>query len=489
MFRIPSVSINDIRPEIVLILVASIVLLLDAFMPRMRSRAFAWLSLAGIGIAFYYTTNLWSQSDFPSMSFVNMVVRDNFAVFIDYIILIGTGLVVLYSAGYLEKEELEHGEYYGLVLFAAVGMMLLTSAADFITVFLGLETLSISLYVLAGFARTNPKSQESALKYFLLSSFATAVMVYGIALIYGATGRTGILGIASFLRIHGAPLVQFENPMFSVGMALLLGGLAFKVALVPFHIWVPDVYEGAPTTVTGLMSFGTKAAAFAALTRIFISGFGNIRVQWVPLMWGLAVITMFIGNIIAIPQTNLKRLLAYSSIGHAGYILIGLVSGNQLGVSGIAFYLLTYTFMILGALGIILYLERRGQYLMLDDYAGLASRYPVLAALMAVFMLGLAGIPPTAGFLAKFYIFSAAVQAGYVGLAVIGALTSVMAVYYYLRVIVYMYMRPAVGEMAPPVRSYEAIAALAITGIATILLGVYPTPVLDLLRNIVLQGT
>jgi NADH-quinone oxidoreductase subunit N len=478
----PSVNIGILVPEIILVIVGSAVLLLDAFAPGARSRVLAWFSLAGIILALAYTLDLWGG--LPEYAFSDMIVRDDFAVFFKLLTLIGTGLVILYSAGYLEKEDLVHGEYYGLMLFSAAGMMLLAEATDFITIFLGIETLSIALYVLAGFARTNPRSDEAALKYFLLSAFATAVFVYGVALVYGATGATGLSAISQYATEHGI----FQNPMLYAGIALVLAGMAFKVALVPFHVWTPDVYEGAPTTVTAFMSFGTKAAAFAALARIFVTGFGNLKVEWVGVMWTLAVLTMLVGNIIAVSQTNLKRLLAYSSIGHAGYILVGLVAGSRFGVSGMAFYLLAYTFMILGALGVVLYLERRGQNLTLDDYSGLASRHPVPAALMAVFMFGLAGIPPTAGFVAKFNIFAAAIREGFVGLAVIGVLTSVIAVYYYLRVIVHMYMRPAEGEMAPPVRSFEASLALVITAAATLLLGLFPSFTLDLVSRVILPG-
>jgi len=470
-------------PELILVVVAAGVLLLDTFAMHERSRTLAWLSLSGIALAFTYALDLWGG---PAVyGFSNMVVSDNFAVFLKFVILIAAGLTILFSASYLEKEELEHGEYYGLLLFAAVGMMLLAAATNFVTIFLGLETLSIALYVLAGFARGNAKSDESALKYFLLGAFATGFLVYGMALIFGATGTLDLSALSGIV-IHVGIM---QNPMLYAGVGLLLVGLAFKIALVPFHVWTPDVYEGAPTTVTAFMSVGTKAAALVALSRVFLSGLSGIAPQWIGLLWALAVLSMFAGNVVAIAQTNLKRMLGYSSIAHAGYLVIGVVAASNLGISSIAFYLLAYTFMNLGAFGVILYLERRGENLTLNDYAGLSSRFPLAAALMALFMFGLAGIPPTAGFVAKFYIFSAAIQAGYVGLAIIGVLTSVIGAYFYLRVIVYMYMRPAEGEMTPPVRSYGTATALVIAAVMTILLGTIPTPTLDMVRQIVLPGT
>lgn len=480
-FSFPIINIDIIMPEIILVIFASIVLLMDAFMSEARSRLMGWISIIGIGTALFYAASLWNPDSTAVFGFSGMVVSDNLAGFARIIILMGGIFVSLYSIDYLKKENLVHGEYFALILFALSGMTLLSAATDFITIFLGLEMLSIALYVLAGFARANQKSDEASLKYFILSSFATAVTVYGIALVYGSTGTTNLSDVWKVISATGIS----QNPLLFAGMALIISGLSFKVALVPFHVWTPDVYEGAPTTVTMLMSFGTKTAAFIVLSRVLLWAFwaADLRFQWVGVLWVLSALTMFTGNILAVSQSNIKRLLAYSSIGHAGYISMGLISG-VLGISSLVFYLLIYMFMIAGALGVVLYLERQGHYLTIQEYSGLAGRYPVPAAMMAIFMFGLAGIPPTAGFIAKFYIFSAAVQSGYVGLTVIGVLTSVLAVYYYLKVIVNMYMRPAEGEAVMPAHAPETVAALAVTAIMTILLGIYPTPVLHLMKFI-----
>jgi len=345
------------------------------------------------------------------------------------------------------------------------------------TIFLGLETLSISLYILAGFLREQLKSNESALKYLLLGAFASGFVLYGIALVYGATGTINLRQVAQVVA-HG----QANSPILLViGMGLLIVGFGFKVAAVPFHSWAPDVYEGAPTSVTAFMIAGTKAAAFAAFLRILMTALPALQPDWSRVLWVLAVLTMTVGNVTAIAQTNVKRMLAYSSIAHAGYILVALATGTKLGSGGILFYLAAYVFMNLGAFAVIVALARRDdERLNIDDYAGLGLSRPALGAAMAVFMFSLAGVPPTAGFMGKLYIFSAAVQAGYIGLAIIGVANSVVSAYYYLRLTVVMYMSTAPGASVPGQRPAPALGLAVLVAIAgTLLLGLFPSRVLE----------
>ncbi len=412
-----------------------------------------------------------------------MVVIDYYSLFFKIVFLITTGLTVLMSIRFLKEEGFDFGEYYVLVLFAAVGMMFMASAADLIIIFLGLETFSLSIYVLAGFFRTQPKSNESSMKYFLLGAFSTGFLLYGIALIYGATGTTNLKGIYEFVRRSQL----LTDPLLLIGMSLLIVGFGFKVASVPFHMWTPDVYEGAPTSITAFMSVGPKAAGFAAFLRVFLYSFSSLQSDWVWILWVLAVLTMTLGNIVAIAQKNIKRMLAYSSIAHAGYILVAMVAAGELGTASILFYLLAYAFMNLGAFGVVILYGRKGEEnVNLSDYSGMGYKYPLLAAAMAIFMFSLAGIPPTAGFVGKFYIFSAAVKAGYIGLAIIGVLNSALSVYFYLRVTVMMYMRPAEKEFGRLDLSPAMVIALVIAVIGTLQMGITPSHYLNLARQSIL---
>ena len=378
---------------------------------------------------------------------------------------------------------MDHGEYYALLLFSTLGMMVMAGSLDLITIFLGLETLSISLYILAGFLREQLKSNESALKYLLLGAFASGFVLYGIALIYGASGSTNLRRVAEAVAAG-----KIASPtLLMIGMGLLIIGFGFKVASVPFHMWTPDVYEGAPTSVTAFMIAGTKSAAFAAFLRILMTALPALHPDWSRVLWVLAILTMTVGNVVAISQSNIKRMLAYSSIAHAGYILVALVAAGKLGSSSVLFYLTAYSFMNLGAFAVIIALARQdGERTTIDDYAGLGLRYPFLGAAMALFMFSLAGIPPTGGFMGKFYIFSAAIQAKYVGLAIIGVLNSVISVYYYLRVTVVMYMgqgkaEPALGRVSP---ALTLAVLIAIAG--TLQLGLFPSRFLEVaLRSVV----
>jgi NADH-quinone oxidoreductase subunit N len=403
-----------------------------------------------------------------------MVVLDGMSAFIGVVGLIATLLTVWVSLNYNRDRRIERGEYYALLLFSTSGLLLMAQAANLIIVFLGLELLSIPLYILAGFARPQLESEEAAIKYFLLGAFSTGFLVYGIALIYGATGTTDIA------RIAQAAQTGKNATLLLVGAGLVIVGLGFKVAAVPFHMWTPDVYEGAPTPVTGFMSVGAKAAGFAALLRVFLYGLHAVQTDWAPVLAILSALTMILGNVVALSQTNLKRMLAYSSIAHAGYMLMGVATGNRAGLSAVMFYLLTYTFTNIGAFTVLAVMARReGEDQTFPQYAGLARRQPWLAVAMSLFMLSLTGIPPTGGFFGKYYLFMAAVNGNLGWLAILGVLTSVISAFFYLRVIVDMTMREP--ERETPARIYPAlVTTLAVTALGTLVLGVWPGPWLQM---------
>ncbi len=477
---IPAVNWSAIGPELILSLTAMGLLILNVLAKKGAKGAIPYLSLAGIVVALIFCFSLWGKSEY---AFNRMVVVDNYSLFFKIVFLITAALTVLMSIRFLQEEEFEYGEYYVLVLFAAVGMMFMASAADLIIIFLGLETFSLAIYVLAGFFRTQPKSNESSLKYFLLGAFSTGFLLYGIALIYGATGTTNLKGIYEFVR----KIQLLTDPLLLIGMGLLIVGFGFKVASVPFHMWTPDVYEGAPTSVTAFMSVGPKAAGFAAFLRVFLYALSSLQTDWVWILWVLAVLTMTLGNVVAIAQKNIKRMLAYSSIAHAGYILVAMVAASELGTASVLYYILAYAFMNLGAFGVVILYGRKGEEnINIADYSGMASKYPLLAAAMAIFMFSLAGIPPTAGFVGKFYIFSAAVKAGYIGLAIIGVLNSALSVYFYLRVTVMMYMRNPEKEFARLDLSPAMVIALIIAVLGTLQMGITPSQYLDLARQSIL---
>jgi NADH-quinone oxidoreductase subunit N len=478
---IPEIHWNVIGPELILTLTAMVLLLLTVFMKKEGRKVIPYLGLAGVIFSLFLCFSLWGK---PQYGFNRMVILDNYSLFLKAIFLITAGLTILMSIRFLRVEGFDHGEYYILVLFATVGMMFMASAADLVIVFLGLETFSLAVYVLAGFFRTKPKSNESSLKYFLLGAFSSGFLLYGIALVYGATGSTNLKAVFDFL-LRGD---LFTDPILLLGMGLLIVGFGFKVASVPFHMWTPDVYEGAPTAVTAFMAVGPKAAGFAAFLRVFLYSLSSLQTDWVWVLWVLAVLTMTLGNIVAIAQKNIKRMLAYSSIAHAGYILVAMVAASELSTASILYYLLAYAFMNLGAFAVVILYGRKGEEnILISDYSGMASRYPLLAAAMAVFMFSLAGIPPTAGFVGKFYIFSAAVKAGYVGLAIIGVLNSALSVYFYLRVTVMMYMRNPEREPSGGLDfSPGMVIALLITVFFTLQMGIFPANYLNLARQSVL---
>jgi len=452
------------------------VLVGDLFFPAGRKNLNAILSLASLALSIFVSIRLWGVVRF---SINDALVLDRFGLFFFLVIALVSLLTVLLSMGYLDENTPDQGEYYSLVLFSTLGMMLMASGGDLVVIFLGLETLSLALYTLSGFRRAELRSNESALKYLLLGAFASGFFLYGIALIYGATGTTVLRRVAAFLadgKSHG--------PLLVIGGGLLLVGFGFKVASVPFHMWTPDVYEGAPTSVTAFMIAGTKAAAFAAFLRVFLFALPTLHIQWSAVIWVLAVLTMTLGNLVALVQNNVKRMLAYSSIAHAGYVLVAVVAGGSSGATSVLFYLVAYALMNLGAFAAIIALQGHGQELLfLGDYAGLGFRRPALAACMALFMFSLAGIPPTAGFMGKLYIFSAALEAHYPGLAVIGVLNSVVSVYVYLRLIVIMYMSEAAAERPPVPRSAPAVLAVGMSALGTLQIGLFPARLLDLARQ------
>jgi NADH-quinone oxidoreductase subunit N len=405
------------------------------------------------------------------------VVLDNFATFFKMIFLVAAGLTVLITDSYMEREECNHGELYPLILFAVVGMMLMASGTDLMTIFLGLEVMSVTLYVLAGFNRANRKSNEAGLKYFLLGAFSTGFMLYGMALIYGATGTTRLYKIAA---IVGQMTLPSSNILLVAGMLLMMTGFAFKIAAAPFHMWTPDVYEGAPTPMTAFMSAGPKAAGFAALLRLFLVALPALQVEWSQVLWVLAVLTMTIGNITALRQDNIKRVLAYSSIAHAGYALVGFVAGNGTGIAGILFYMLSYAFMNIGAFAIIILVAKKGETNgNVSDFAGLGFRRPILAVAMTLFLFSLAGVPPAAGFVGKFYLFAGAIQKGYIWLAVIGVLNSAASAYYYLRITVYMYMKEPTEDFEWVKLTAPVTLALIIAVAGTLIPGIVPSIILQ----------
>ena len=451
-------------------------LTVDLFLPPGRKQFIAILSLIALAASILLSINSWGTVRY---GIHDAVVLDRFSLFFYLVLgLIGI-LTILLSMSYLDTAVADQGEYYTLVLFSVLGMMLMAAGGDLIVIFLGLETFSLALYTLAGFWKTELRSNESALKYLLLGAFAGGFFLYGIALIYGATGTTVLRQIPDSLADGHPPSL-----LFLIGGGLLLVGFGFKIASVPFHMWVPDVYEGAPTSVTAFMIAGTKAAAFAAFLRVFLLALPALHMRWSAAIWVLAVLTMTVGNLVALVQSNIKRMLAYSSIAHAGYLLVALVAGGSSGVGSILFYLVAYALMNLGAFAVIIAVQGSEQERpLLADYAGLGWQRPMLAVCMALFMFSLAGIPPTAGFMGKLYIFSAALESDYPGLAIIGVLNSVVSVYYYLRIVVIMYMSET---PSPPPRipaSAAAVLAVLVSVLGTLHLGLFPARLLDLARQ------
>jgi len=438
-------------------------------------RWLAFIGLVGVVLAAVVGVVFRGSVGDAALDFQGMARLDGLTVVLDLVLAVVAALALLISIDYLQRKGINHGEYYALLLLATAGMMWMAGATDLIVIFLSLEIFSIALYVLVGFNREEARSLEGALKYFLLGAFASGFFLYGIALTYAATGTTSLDAIVAFLKgATGAP-----DPLLLLGGGLLLVGFGFKLALVPFHMWAPDAYQGAPTSVTAFMSVGVKAAGFGALARVLLYAFPGGYEYWVWPLAVVAVLTMTLGNLAALAQRNLKRMLAYSSIAHAGYVLVGVVAGAD-GLSGVLFYLMAYALMNVGAFAVILALEGREDLdLSLENIAGLGSRQPWLTAAMTIFLLSLAGVPPLVGFLAKFYVFSAAVKGGLMWLAIVGVINSVISAYYYLRVVLYMCFRPAEEERA--IASCPALGtALTLSAVGTVLLGLWPAPLLQM---------
>lgn len=455
--------------------VFSLLLLIVDVSVKKPATVLYWLTLIGLAVTGFLTANTYSA---PGAAFNGMVFTGKFPAFFEVVFVLSAALSVLLSKPYLEKIDDHYGEYYSLVSFATVGMMLMASSRDLMVLFLGLELMSISLYVLAGFVRKDAKSNEASLKYFLLGAFATGFFLYGIALIYGATGTTNLADIL------GEWVSVQNDPLLWIGAALILVGLSFKISAVPFHMWVPDVYEGAPTTVSAFMSTGSKAAAFAALVLLFSYSVHPSPQLQVVIAY-LAAFTMVVGNLIALVQTNIKRMLSYSSIAHAGYALVGIAAANALGRTGVMYYMLAYTFMQIGAFGVVSVLEsKEGKYLEISDYQGLAYRHPVISGLMALFMFSLAGLPPLAGFFGKYYLFASAVSANMTWLAIVGVLASVVSVYYYLSVVVNMYFKEVPEGTTSVVISKLGATALIIAAAAIIELGLTPGYIVSLTEKL-----
>ncbi|HEY1270337.1 MAG TPA: NADH-quinone oxidoreductase subunit N [Terriglobales bacterium] len=468
---IPQLTSADyirLLPELILIVFGTVVMMAEAFVDQQSDRkSLGVIALIGAVLSIFAS---FYQAGHMGLGFVGMIRVDSFSIFFHVLIGIITAVVILASFEYLKVQQIKYGEYYGLILLGAVGQMLMSSAVELVLIFIALEISSIATYILAGFRRRVAISIESSVKYFLLGSFATAFFLYGIALIFGATGSTSVYTIAGVLQNGATPLAY-------AGVAMMFVGLGFKIAAAPFHVWTPDVYEGAPSPVVALMSTGPKAAAFAVLLRVL---FATSAPSWFWLVWVSAVLSMTIGNIGALVQQNVKRLLAYSSIAHAGYLLVAFAAAKDFGISAAIFYTASYAAMNVGAFAVVSHLANVGEkYVTLDDYAGLGRRAPAQAAILTLFMLSLIGIPITGGFLAKFYVFQAAMQSHLTGLVIIGVINSAIAAYYYLRVIVVMYMNEPTKEV-PVLRMPAGLTVALVTCvIATIYLGVLPDRVLE----------
>ena len=464
----PGISASDfyyILPELVITSGALLVLIVDVLLPKDRRGALAWVTLLALG------ATLASLVPFTSTHVEvahGLLAVDRFALFFKIVFLVAAAITVLMSVRYLEIEGASPGEYYFLILCATLGMMIMAGGIDLITIFIGLETMAVSFYILAGFIKPSQRSNEAAVKYFLLGAFSLGILLYGMSLMYGLSGTTN-------LRVMATAFVGQEmDPRLVLAVILMVAGVGFKIAAVPFHMWAPDVYEGAPTPITAFLSVGSTAASFAMLIRIFLEGLPAMSADWRLLFEVLSIVTMTVGNFAAVTQTNVKRMLAYSSIAHAGYVLTGIVAGTPRGITATLVYVMVYAFMQLGAFAVIVMLRRRdviGDEL--KDFSGLHFRNPFAAFAMLIFMLSLGGIPPTAGFMGKFWLFGAAIDAHYYGLALIGVLNSAVSLYYYVRIVVFMYVKnETIGSTPTTSPTLAVVLGLAVA--ATLVLGMYP---------------
>ena len=473
-------------PELIIAVTACLVIALDPITPASRRDLLAWLSVGSLVICLGITIGQINSLNTRVSAFSELVVIDPYARFWKILLCGVAALTILMSRPYLKAERIHLGEYYGFILLALSGMMVMVSGVDLLTIYLGTELMSLSLYVMTGLNRSKLRSLEAAAKYFVLGAFSSGILLYGISLLYGLAGSTKLETIASAIGTRGA-----DDPLVLIATILIAVGFGFKIAAVPFHMWTPDVYQGAPTSVTAFMAVAAKAASFAAFMRVFVEGLGGLKADWSLLFLLISVVTLVLGNVVAIVQTNIKRMLAYSSIAHAGYALIGFVAagrgvglfGGTPGLASIMIYLAIYSFMTLGAFAVIGMLRKGGiEGEEIEDFTGLAKRQPLAAFLMLIFMTSLAGIPPTAGFMGKFYVFMAAVEADLAWLAAIALVFAVVSAYYYMRVVMVMYMRdPSPSSVAPPrlVTSPTLSFVLACAVAGVILFGLYPNPLVS----------
>ncbi|MFQ5455691.1 MAG: NADH-quinone oxidoreductase subunit N [Nitrospirota bacterium] len=473
--NIPVPNLIAILPEIILSVLACVVLIVDLFIPKEKKYMVGIISLIGVIFTLIISFTLIGRN---ITTFSEMVILDGYAIFFKIIFLIVDILTILISLRYLEIEDINFGEYYSLILFASVGMMVMAAGGDMISIYIGMELMGLSSYVLAGFMKNDSKSNEGCLKYYLMGIFTSGIILYGIALLYGLTGTTNLNDIAAYLSQHDI----ISNPVLMIAIIWILAGFGFKISAVPFHMWTPDTYEGSPTPIASFLSVGSKGAAFASLLRIFAVAVISLKPQWETIIWILSVITMTIGNVTAVTQINIKRMLAYSSIAQAGYILIGLTVATDAGFASMLLYLLVYTFMNIGAFSIVVMMCRKGNRGdKISDFTGLAKNNPYASAALVIFLLSLAGIPPTSGFVGKFYILSAAIESNFIWLAIIGVINSAISVYYYLRVVMVMYMKEPETEITITSSPY-LVFALSAMCFATVLIGIYPRPFIEVAK-------
>ena len=473
-FQLPDIS--PVIPEMTLIAMALVVLLLDLVVKR--KEILAAVCIGSVAVVAAMLINGYGTT------FGGMFVSDGYSTFFKLIFIINVVLSVLISVKYIAIEKVNYGEYYGLILFSTVGMMLMASAGDLIVLYLGLELMALSTYVLAGFIRHNVKSNEAALKYLLLGAFSSGFLLYGISLIYGITGTTNLKDIAIFISETGLT----GNLALLLSVMFFIVAFGFKIAAVPFHMWSPDVYEGAPTSITAFMSVGPKAAGFAVLGRVFLLAFASVSVNWSMILIPISILTMALGNVVALSQTNIKRMLAYSSIAHAGYALLGIIAANNEGLASMMNYMMIYAFMNIGAFAVIIMLRSEGfKGENITDYEGLSKTHPMASALMLIFMFSLTGIPPTAGFIGKLYLFMNAIHAGYTWLVIVAVIFSAISAFFYLRIVMYMYMREPKETVALTTTKTVGIA-LGITVVAVLAIGVFPSFLIDFAREAIAAG-
>lgn len=482
---IPFADLITILPELLIVGVACLILVLDPVLPGAKKQSLAWMSLGVLGVCALITMTDFGET---VVAFSGLVVMDSYAAFWKMLLYLVSGLTILLSMSYLKEERIHLAEYYAFVLLALVGMMVMVSGTDLLTIYLGIELMSITLYIMAGLKRSDGRSIEASAKYFVLGAFSSGILLYGISLLFGVAGSTRLSEISAV--VSGQAI---NDPLMLLALMLIIVGFGFKVAAVPFHMWTPDVYEGAPTSVTAFMAVASKAASFAAFLRVLLEAFGGVKPNWNVLILIICVVTIALGNLVAIVQTNVKRMLAYSSIAHAGYALIGIVVAGWVGidpdissrgVSSLMLYLAIYSFMTLGAFAMIAILRNGGlEGENIEDFTGLAKRHKGGAFLMLIFMISLAGIPPTAGFIGKFYLLMAAVNADLAWLAIFGLIFAAISAFYYLRIVMVMYMRDPSPEQEQNTRlilspQVSVVLACAVAGV--VLLGIFPGPLVSL---------